>query len=917
MGLHDTTLYDLPTTRVILRDGRSLRLRPIRPSDKQRWLDFFSRLSPRSRYLRFQYGKSYISDEEAEYFTRVSPPQRCSYVATIGEGEQERIVGVGSWDAPPEDGRAEVAFAVEDNIQLHGVGTALLEQLAEAAAQLGFRQFEAQVLPENTRMMDVFEQSGLQATRRLEDGVFHYTIDLTYREEYQRRRAYREHVARSAGVQHILYPRSIAVIGASRDPQKLGGAIFRNLLQGGFTGVVFPVNPKAGSVSGVLAYPSVTEVPGDVDLAVVAVPPQQVLEVVDQCASKGVFGLVIITAGFGETGPEGKERERILRQKLVSYGMRLIGPNCLGVLNNAPSTHMNATFAPIVPPLGRVSMGSQSGALGLALLDYASSIGLGMAQFVSLGNKVDISSNDLLEFWEDNEATDVILLYLESFGNPRKFSRIARRVSRTKPIVAVKGGRSAAGARAAASHTGALASADVAVDALFAQSGVIRVNTIDEMFGVAQVLAYQPLPRGDRVAIVTNAGGPGILAADACETRGLRVATLSESTQLRLREFLPPEASVANPVDMIASATPQHYRDAVSAVLDDPNVDAVLFIYIPPLVTQPEEVAAAVRQAVSQRDNSKPVLACFMMSRGAPAELRLGQGRYIPSSIFPEGAIQALAHAYDYARFREAPEGRVLQFQDVDAQGARALLESAAPITEAGAWLPTDAVMGLLRAYRIPAVRTVAAYSPQDAAEQAERLGFPVAMKVRSSTIIHKSEVGGVVLGLRSRPEVEQAYRDMADRLQAVGRRSEMEGVVLQPMVRGGQEIIVGMSQDPVFGPLVMVGLGGVQVELLKDVAFSLHPLTDLDPDRMLHSLKSLPLLEGWRGAPPRDVGALKDVLLRFSALIEDLPEIDQIEINPLLVFERGQGCVAVDARVLVKRPQPRQREARAVQASG
>jgi len=890
-----------PPSVVILRDGRSLRLRPIRPDDKQRWFDFFYGLSPRTRYLRFQYAKSYASDEEAAYYTEVKPPERYAYVATTGEGEKERIVAIGRWDALPDGKSAEVALAVEDNIQLRGVGTALLEQLAAAALRFGYEKFIARVLAENTLMLEVFDESGFQSTKHYEGGIYCYSIDLTHQEEFTERQAYREHVARLAGVRHLFYPQSVAVIGASRKPGTVGGAIFRNILECGFTGTVFPVNRSAMAVGGVKAYPSVLEVPGDVDLAVIVVPATDVLRVVDECVQKGVGSIIAITAGFGEIGGEGKEREHALREKIYSYGIRLLGPNCLGMLNTGESVSINATFAPVIPPPGHVSMGSQSGALGIALLDYAKSINLGMAQFASIGNRIDISSNDLLEFWEDDENTDVILLYLESFGNPRKFSRIARRITRKKPIIVMKSGRSAAGARAASSHTGALAAADVAVDALFHQAGVIRVGTIEGMFGVAQMLAYQPLPKGDRVAIITNAGGPGILAVDACENYGLSVSPLSEATQQKLRGFLPHEASVTNPVDIIASATAEQYKQALSAVLDDPEVDAVILIYIPPLVTHPEEVAAAVREAVAGHQKGKPVVGCFMMSQGSPVNLQIDTNRYIPSFTFPEDAVEALAQAYSYSRYREIPEGLVPKFPDIDSEKAKAFLHASVELKKEGVWLPPEVAITLLQMYGIPVATTLSATSAKGAAQTAKKLGFPVVMKVRSSTIIHKTDVGGIILGLSSLRKVERAFNSIVARLKEMGREKEMEGVVLQSMASGGQEVSLGMSQDPVFGPLVMVGLGGIQVEMIKDVAFFLHPLTDLEPDRMLRQLKSLPMLTGWRGSCPRDVDALKEVLLRFSALIEDFPEIDQIEINPLMVFDEGKGCTAVDARVLVK----------------
>lgn len=886
---------------VILRDGQALHVRPITSADKKRLEELFYRLSPGTRYLRFGFEKKYISEEELDYYTRIIPPERYACVGIMGEGPEERIVAVARWFLAPDGKTAEVAFVVEDNIQARGIGTALLEQLAAVALRHRIRFFFANVLPENTTMLEVFDESGFTLTKRLLDGVYHYSIDLREQEEFAKRQAYREHIARSAGVRRMLNPRSIAVVGASRNPESVGGALFRNLIHGGFSGTVFPVNPRAASISGVLAYPSVLDVPGTIDVAVIVVPAGLVLEIVEQCGKKGVWGLVIITAGFGEAGEEGKERERKLKEKVLSYGMRVIGPNCLGVLNAGAEVKMNATFSPVTPPAGNLSIGTQSGALGLALLDYAKSLNLGVARFVSIGNRIDISSNDLLEFWEDDPDTDIVLLYLESFGNPRKFSRIARRISRKKPVIALKAGKSAVGARAATSHTGALAAADVAVDAMFRKAGVLRVVNIEEMFNVSRALAYQPPPGGPRVGILTNAGGPGVLASDACEGWGLSVPELQEETRARLREALPAEASVSNPVDMLAAASPAAYGKALAAMLEDGNIDAVIVIYIPPLVTRPEDVASAIREALLGYEGEKPVLACFMILQKPAPDIHVKGKRFVPTYVFPEDAVQSLARAFQYSLHRSRQEGRVPVFADIDADRTRkAVLAAVSPAKE-GTWLLPETAAALLREYGMPVVRTVSAASAEEAARRAEEIGFPVVMKVNSPTIVHKTDAGGIALGLRSEEEVRQAFSDMSVRLEALGLSSEMRGVVIQPMLRGAQEMIVGMSEDPVFGPLVMLGLGGIQVELTKDIAFSLHPLNDLDPERMLEELRSRPLLEGWRGNPPRDIEALKEVLLRFSALVEDFPEIEEMEINPLMVFPRGGGCAAVDARVLIK----------------
>ncbi|HBG46074.1 MAG TPA: GNAT family N-acetyltransferase [Deltaproteobacteria bacterium] len=884
---------------VILRTGQSLKLRPIRPEDKQKLKEFFYRLSPRTRYLRFQYAKEHITDEELKYFTELTPPERYAYVAAIGEGERERIVAVARWDTLPDKKTAEVAFTVQDNIQLHGIGTLLLEELAKAALSYNITIFRAQVLAENIHMLEVFDESGFRFKKTFSEGVHHYFIDLKDQEEYSKRQAYREHVARSEGVRRLLNPRRVAVIGASRSPESVGGALFRNMLRDGFKGVVFPVNPKTDSIAGVLSYPTVLDVPVDIDLAVIVVPAEQVLSVVDQCAEKGIGTLVVISAGFGESGVEGKERERMLREKILSYGMRVVGPNCLGVLNNSPEVRLNATFSPVIAPAGNLSIGSQSGALGLALLDHAKSIDLGISSFVSFGNRIDIATDDLMEYWEDDLNTGVIVLYQESFGSPRKFGRIAKRISHKKPIIAVKAGRSLVGARAATSHTGALAASDVAVDALFRQAGVIRVTTIKEMFNAAQVLTHQPLPKGPRVGILTNAGGPGVLAADACEGLGLKVTPLTDETQARLRAFLPKAAAVTNPVDMIATAPPESFKLSLEVMLDDPEIDSVIVIYIPPLVTRPEDVAGALSEALAGYKGDKPVVTCFMMSQAMMEGIRKETG--LRPFIFPEDAVQALSLAYNYSQYKYRAEGAPVKFPGLDTDAIRR------SVFEDGArrgWMMPEAALALLSRYGINSVVTRVAMNADEAAKVAGETGFPVVMKVRSQRIVHKTDVGGIAVGLRNAEEVRKAFNDIKLKIEEAGLLSEMQGVVVQPMVKGGQEMIVGMSVDPLFGPLIMAGLGGVEVELLKDVSFAIHPLNDVEPERMLTQLKSFPLLTGYRGRPPRDIDALKETVLRFSALIEDFPELETIEINPLMVLGVGHGCVAVDARVYLRGPE-------------
>jgi acetyl coenzyme A synthetase (ADP forming)-like protein len=893
-------LADKPEViRIILKDGHTFKVRPITRDDKDKLRSLFYRLSPRTRYLRFGHMKEHISDQELDYYTGIQPPESYAYLGLTGEGEEELIRAVGRWFLTADRGTAEIAFVVEDNVQARGIGTALLEKLAETALKFRIKKLVAHVLPENTRMLRVFEESGFAMTRKMHEGFIEITFDLEHQEEFSKRQALREHISRSLGMRRMMYPKTIAVVGASRDPESVGGKVFRNLLYNDFGGAVFPVNPKAHAVNGVMSYPSVSEIPGDVDLAVIVVPAARVLDVVDECGKKGVWSVVIISAGFGESGPEGKERQRQLREKVLSYGMRCVGPNCLGIMNTDPTVKLNATFANTWPPRGNLSIGSHSGALGLSLLDYVKSNNLGIAHFASIGNRMDVSSNDLLEFWEDDENTSVILLYLETFGNTRRFSRIARRISRKKPIVAVKAGRSDVGGRAASSHTGALAASDTAVDALFKQAGVIRVNTIEEMFNVSKFLAAQPLLQGPNIGILTNAGGPGVLAADAAIGWGLSVPALSAETQKKLSSFLPPEAALANPVDIIASATGAQFEQSLEVMLDDPGVDAVLVVNIP--LRDPEEIASAIRRVMAGYKGKKPVLACFMMSGAAAVDLHYDGGAMLPVYMFPEDAVQSLALAWPYARYRQRGEGRLLEFPDIDEEAARRYLRSHGALAKEARWLAPETAAGLLQKYGIPVAETRPAFSPEEAAQTAREVGFPAAMKLRSTSLTHKTDVGGIALNLQNEQEVMIEFSAMRDRLAAAGRESAMEGVILQPMMKGGQEVIVGMSQDPVFGPLLMVGIGGVQVELIKDVAFSLHPLMDKDPDYMLSQLKGLPLLTGWRGSPPKDLAALREVLLRFSALVNDFAEIAEMEINPLMVFDEGRGCAVVDARILLR----------------
>jgi acetyl coenzyme A synthetase (ADP forming)-like protein len=875
-----------------LRDGSTVHVRPIRPDDEPALIAFLTGLNERSRWLRFfsmwsHFGEFAEKAVEADFVSR--------YDLVAEAGSPARIVAHAVY-VSTEPGRAEVAFAVDDTMQGRGLGTIMLGHLAEAAHENGVGVFEAVTLPENHRMLDVFRESGFPTTVRSNPGEVLVEFPTALGPEAIARFEDRDRTAAAAAMRTLLAPASIAVVGASRRPESIGGAVFRNLITGGFTGPVYPVNPKADVVQSVVAYPNLASVPGSVEVAVIVVPASEVLDAARDCAASGVRGLIVISAGFAEAGAEGAQRQRELLRICREAGMRLIGPNCLGVINTAQDVRMNATFAPVMPPPGRVGFLSQSGALGLAVIDRARALGLGVSSFISNGNKADISGNDLLQWWEGDDDTDLILLYLESFGNPRRFARIARRVARTKPIIAVKSGRSVAGARATSSHTGALlAASDVTVDALFRQAGVIRCDTLAELFDVVGLLAHQPAPAGGRVAIVTNAGGLGILCADACEAEGLQVPQLSEATQAELASFLPAEASFTNPVDMIASASPDDYRRTIEAVARHADADAIVAIFIPPLVTRATDVARAVRAAADDLDGSVPLLTVFMSTEGPPEEL----GDRIPSYAFPEEAARALARAARYGAWRRRPEGRVPVFELGRREEAAAVIATA--LGEGGGWLGPDAVARLLDCYGVPLAPYRLVDTPAEAAEAARALGGPVALKAVAPGLLHKTEVRGVRLGLEGDAAVKGAAEQMGTEMTQAGHT--LERFLVQRMVPQGVEMLVGVVHDRVFGPVIALGAGGTAVELLKDVSVRITPLTDIDAQEMVDALATKPLLEGYRGAVPTDVPALIELLLRVSAMVEEHSEIAEMDCNPVMALP--EGAVVVDARVRVEPAEP------------
>jgi acetyl coenzyme A synthetase (ADP forming)-like protein len=878
--------YEIPAVDVVVRDGSTVSLRRAGDSDVPGITAFLASLSPESVYQRFM-GLPTLTESRVRMLTA---PDRASGTSLVAEVGGRIAAFAGFYRDVHHANRAEVAFAVADALQGHGIGTRLLERLASLARREGIETFDAFVLGDNRRMLDVFRQSGFAITTSVDRGVCHVSIPLSMTELAEEKAAARSRAAATASMKPFFEPRVVAVIGANRERGKIGAEILHNLVEAGFTGTVVPVHPTAPRVDGLTAYPSVTDIPGPVDLAVVAVPAERVLEAVDGCIAKGVRAICVISAGFSECGGDGRAREAVLVDRIRRAGCRLIGPNCMGLLNTDPAIRLNATFAPVYPPAGGVAMSTQSGALGLAILDYAKRLNIGISSFVSVGNKPDVSGNDLIQYWADDPRTSVILLYLESFGNPRKFSEIARRVGRTKPIVAVKAGRSSAGSRAASSHTGALATSDTVVDALFRQAGVIRTERLEELFDVAALLSNQPIPRGGRVAILTNAGGPGILAADACEAHGLELPPLGDATRNELRSFLPPAASVGNPVDMLASAPPDHYRRALEAILRDEAVDSVITIFIPPLVTEPDAVASAIA-AASRTAAGKPVLGVFMRAEGAPPALAP-----IPCYAFPESAAQALARVVAYGRWRALPAEPPAVVAGIDRDRIRAIVTHA--LERGGGWLSPDEAQELLSAARIESAAARSVSSLRDAADAATALGYPVALKALGPALLHKTERRAVALDLRDEKSVRAAYLDFEARLGA-----DMTAVLVQRMVPGGVEMIVGALQDPLFGPLIACGTGGVLVDVLADTAFRLHPLRASDARDMIGELRGARLLRGYRGAPPADEPALADLLLRLSALVSEAPEIQELDLNPVMVLQSG-ACVA-DARIRVEREAP------------
>ena len=878
----------LPPADVVLRDGSTVCVRPVRADEADALRAFLEGMSPESLRLRFFTAAADLSGA-ARWATSVGERRGLGLVATTGD--PARIVAHAGYERIDGD-RAEVAFEVADSLRGRGLGTILMAHLAGAARDQGISRFTADVLPENRRMLDVFREAGFPAeiTRTREGIGVELTTALSL--EALERFEERERTAVAAAIRHFLEPASVAVVGASRRDGSVGAAVLESILRSGFDGPVYPVNPHAATVAGLPAHASVADLPEAPELVVVAVRADRVPDVARDCAVREVRALLVLSAGFAEAGPGGT----LLQDELVAIcraaGMRLVGPNCLGLMGRRRP--LDATFVPHAPPPGRVALLSQSGGVGLALIEQATALGLGLSSFVSIGNRPDISANDVLEYWEDDDSTDVVLVYLESFGNPRNFVRIARRLARRKPIVALRAGRSGAGARAAASHTGAVvAASDAGIEALFGQAGVVRAETLGELFDIGVLLASHEPPAGRRVGIVTNAGGPAILCADACEAGGLVLPEPSAGLRARLADALPDHASTRNPVDMLAAAGPREFDTVLRALADSGEVDALVALFTPAL----SATAAEVRDAIDAVARQVAVPVASVVFGSEAAERPVGGAALFS---YPEGAARALSALGRLAEWRQGRSDDPPAYDDARRGEATELL--AAAVSEGERWLSDAEAAGLLDAWGIRLVETVRAASPAEAGRVAATLGGTVALKAVGEGIVHKTDLGAVQIGLEGEEAVRRSAQGMSRRLRRRG--LPPRGFLVQRHVSGGIEMLAGITADPLLGPLVACAAGGTVVELLGDVSVRLAPVGPGEAADMIRSLSTFPLLDGYRGARRADVTALEDLVTRLGALAAAHPEVVELDCNPVMVLEHG--AVVVDARVRVAPPGPR-----------
>lgn len=855
---------------VVLRDGSVAHLRPIKPSDNDAVHRFHAGQSDESIYMRFFAPLRQLSDRDVTRFTNVDYVDRVALVTTV-RGE---IVGIGRYDRVTPTS-AEVAFNISDAYQGRGVGSVMLEHLAVIAHEGGIEEFVAEVLPQNRKMLSVFADAGYAVSRHVADGIVSVRFQIQPTERSEAVRLEREHRAESISMHSVLFPDTIAVVGASRRPESVGHQILANIQAAGFNGAVYAVNNEAMEVLGLPSYARVSDIPDRVSLAVVAVPAQQVHGVVEDCADAGVRTLLVLSAGFAEAGPEGEALQRDLLATARGAGMRVLGPNSFGIMNSHPHVRLNATLAPQLPPPGRLGLFAQSGALGIAVLASAARRNLGISVFASAGNRVDVSGNDFMQYWIDDQDTDAVGLYLESMGNPRKFSRIARRLAATKPVIVVKSGVSSYGVppghRARSTRV-----RPEAFDAMLRQAGVIRVENVHQMFDVAQLVVHQPLPRGNRVAVVGNSSALGALTAEACVSWGLDVAH--------------------GPVSLPADARGEHFAAALSAAFADPGVDSVLTCFIPPLVTADEDVAAAVRDAALRCD--KPCLATFLGMRGVSSRLsglgESGRLEVVPAYAMPEDAVRALAAATRYAQWRARDPGVPVMPAGIDRAAAERIVESVLATHPEGRPLTREELTELLAAYGIELWGSVPVRTVEESVAAAEAIGYPVVLKSVSPMLRHQPGLSGIRVDLSSEGLLREAFVGLNDRLAPLAANS----FVVQKMAAPGVSCVVSSDEDPLFGPVVSFSIAGPPTELLGDIGHRIPPLTDVDVSDLIASVKAAPMLHGHRGAAPAHRAALSDLIARISVLADNLPEVASLVLNPVNAHPGGVDVLGAEARV-------------------
>lgn len=862
---------------VVLRDGGTAHVRPISPEDAELLVEFYAEVSPQSKYYRFFAAMPTLSPREVRRFVDVDHHDRVALVLTVADrmiavGQFERLKGTG--DGPDQ---AEVAFLVQDRHQHRGIGQLLLEHLAQVGREVGVGEFVAEILPDNAGMLQVFREAGYQVTGGYEDGVvsMRFPIDLTVTSLGVM--VAREHRADTASVRRFLDARSVAVVGASRRTEAVGRALVRNLVTGDFQGRVYAVNPAADSVSGIASYPTLADIPDPVDIAVIAVPAASVPDVILDCAAKGVHGVVVVSSGFAESGKEGRALQRQVLRLCRTYGLRLIGPNCLGVINTASDARLNASLAPELPPRGRAGFFCQSGALGVAILENVARRGLGLSSFVSAGNRADVSGNDLMQYWEEDDATELVLLYLESLGNPRKFSRIARRVSRRKPVIAVKSGRATQGVPMGhAVRTSEHGSE--AVDAMFTQAGVIQVDSLDEMFDVAQLLAHQPLPAGRRLAVVSNSDALALLAGDTAAAMGLQVRP---TPALR------------------AEATAEDFEAGLDEALAADDVDAVLAVYLPPV----EATGASVARVLADRgrDSAKPLLSSFLASQGLPELLRVseeGEGTAgrgsVPSYASPDAAVRALARAVGYATWLAHPDEPGLPVEMVDEAGARSVVTTALLGSAEGRQLDEEELTALLAAYGVEVWPRIAVTSERDAVAAGEELGWDVVLKATADRLRQRTDLAHVQRGIRDARHMREAWRD----LRSVIESPRSAQFVVQRSAPPGVAVTIRGDEDPLFGPVISFGMSGFVSDLLGDRVLRIPPLDRRDAAAMVREVRAAPLLSGYRGSPKVDIEAVETLLLKVAQLKNDLPEIRHLDLSLVLVAPDGARVLTAEAWV-------------------